>query len=165
MAQELAESSAKSEPPGKGVWWKETEDGYLFSDAVEDPISHPEGPHLRHYCSTSMTDVCKSSKPLHCNTHTTTTMVNPHQWEFMAMIYSSMQETKEVDKCLSDECDTHDDEQLTIVEQVGWWHGHWTSVISRNKTCQWDCKSARYNWRAQEIRQSKTPPKENYKWG
>ena len=50
--------------PGKGVWWKETEDGYLFLDAEEDPISHSEGPHLRHHRSTSMAEVSKSTTPI-----------------------------------------------------------------------------------------------------
>lgn len=45
--------------PGKDVWWKETENGYLFLDADDDPISHPEGPRLRHHRSTSMADISK----------------------------------------------------------------------------------------------------------
>ena len=46
------------------MWWKETENGYLFLDGDDDPISHPEGPRLRHHRSTSMVDVSKSSKPI-----------------------------------------------------------------------------------------------------
>ena len=46
------------------MWWKETQNGYLFLDADDDPISHPEGPCLRHHRSTSMADISKSSRPI-----------------------------------------------------------------------------------------------------
>ena len=50
--------------PGKEVWWKETQNGYLFLDADDDPVSHAEGPCLRHHRSTSMADISKSSKSI-----------------------------------------------------------------------------------------------------
>ena len=49
---------------GKDLWWKETENGYLFLDADDDPITHLEGPWLRHHRSMSMADISKSSKPI-----------------------------------------------------------------------------------------------------
>ena len=43
--------------PGKGVWWKNTQDGYEFMDGSEEPNCHAEGPPLCHFRNTSLEDV------------------------------------------------------------------------------------------------------------
>ena len=46
------------------MWWEETASGFHFLDGADDPTIHPEGPHLRHYRSTSLKEVTTSTKPL-----------------------------------------------------------------------------------------------------
>lgn len=50
--------------PGKGVWWDESTSGFHFFDGEDDATTHPEGPHLRHYRSTSLKEVTTLTKPL-----------------------------------------------------------------------------------------------------
>ena len=50
--------------PGKGVWWEDTHNGYWFFDGSDDPISHPEGPVLRHFRSTTLKDVSESTQQI-----------------------------------------------------------------------------------------------------
>jgi len=40
--------------PGKGVWWKTTEEGYKFLDGTAEPAERCEGPPLRHFQDTAL---------------------------------------------------------------------------------------------------------------
>ena len=47
---------------GKEAWWKETEEGYCFLDGDQDSPTHPEGPYLRHFRTTTLKEVATSSR-------------------------------------------------------------------------------------------------------
>ena len=42
---------------GKGTWWAETDTDYQFLDGDHDLPTHPEGPHLRHFRTTTLKEV------------------------------------------------------------------------------------------------------------
>jgi len=42
---------------GEGVWWKQTENGYMFNDSDDSPASYVVGPQLLHFRDSSMQHV------------------------------------------------------------------------------------------------------------
>ncbi len=42
---------------GKGIWWEETQDSYIFYDSDSNANCHPEGPTLMHFRDSNLSEV------------------------------------------------------------------------------------------------------------
>lgn len=105
--------------PGKGVWWKETSNGYQFCNGEDDSTHHTEGPSLRSFRETTLAEAYKSSEEnlkiieaKKIDIPAPTKHVNPESTATIEQGVSALKDTEFVQDGSASVEDTQDEETL-----------------------------------------------------